>query len=173
MNTKTAATAAHVTPRAIQAWARYGAVAATKANGRWDIDENSLTRRIAHSRPRTATAEIRTDNAGRYLALGNGADLKRALCDKLPVHITTGPCAGDTVRLGLRGTTYGDYGVTPETVGLVRSFASSRAAYAIDTANLDAAPRLAAILDAAEAEADRREIEMAAADRAYLHPDYE
>lgn len=173
MNTKTAAETAAVTQRTIQTWCRRGAIAATKTSGHWNIDETSLRHRITLTRPRAATGEIRTDNSGRYLALGNAANLERAFRTNLPVRITTGPCAGDTVHLGLHGTTYGDYGVTPETLGLLRTFSNGTAAYAIDIHKLDAAPRLAAIQDAAEAEADRREIEAAAADHAYLHPTYE
>lgn len=47
MLTSEAAAQAHVTTATIRYWARYGAVAATKTNGRWNIDPQSLTRRIA------------------------------------------------------------------------------------------------------------------------------
>lgn len=172
MNTQTAATRAHVTPRTIQAWCRSGAVTAAKTHGRWDIDETTLNRRIALAR-RPATCEVRTDNAGRYIALGPAAALEAAYRAEQPVRITAGPCAGDTVLLGLHALTYGDYGITPETTGLIRAFTDGTAAYAIDTRSLNDAPRLTAIQDAAEAEADRREIEAAAADHAYLYPAYE
>lgn len=49
-NTTQAAKRAGVTPATIRTWARYGAIAATKTNGRWNIDEASLTHRIALSR---------------------------------------------------------------------------------------------------------------------------
>lgn len=62
MNTSTAATKANVTTATIRTWARYGAITATKTNGRWDIDEASLTRRIAltakPAKPLTAEAVI-------------------------------------------------------------------------------------------------------------------
>lgn len=48
--TAQAAKRAGVTTATIRTWARYGAVAATKTSGRWNIDEASLTRRIALSR---------------------------------------------------------------------------------------------------------------------------
>jgi len=60
MTATTTAEAAHragVTVATIRAWARYGAVTATKAAGRWNIDEASLTHRIALSR-RTAAKQL-------------------------------------------------------------------------------------------------------------------
>ncbi|MFF5445515.1 hypothetical protein [Streptomyces sp. NPDC012888] len=47
MNTTTAATQAKVTIATIRTWCRIGAVAATKAAGKWIIDAASLARRIA------------------------------------------------------------------------------------------------------------------------------
>ena len=47
MNTSEAATAANVTVATVRAWCRIGAVAATKTNGRWSIDPDSLAHRIA------------------------------------------------------------------------------------------------------------------------------
>jgi hypothetical protein len=47
MNTTTAATEARVTVATIRTWCRRGAVAATKAAGKWVIDAASLARRIA------------------------------------------------------------------------------------------------------------------------------
>lgn len=49
-NTTQAAKRAGVTVATIRTWARYGAITATKASGRWNIDEASLTHRIALSR---------------------------------------------------------------------------------------------------------------------------
>lgn len=54
MNTTQAAKRADVTVATIRTWARYGAIAATKTSGRWNIDETSLTHRIALSRRTTA-----------------------------------------------------------------------------------------------------------------------
>lgn len=48
--TTQAAKRAGVTVATIRNWARYGAITATKASGRWSIDEASLTHRIALSR---------------------------------------------------------------------------------------------------------------------------
>ncbi|MFB8443616.1 hypothetical protein ACFC7A_31680 [Streptomyces niveus] len=47
MNTTAAAAEANVTVTTIRTWCRNGAVAATKRAGRWVIDNDSLTRRIA------------------------------------------------------------------------------------------------------------------------------
>lgn len=55
--TTQAAQRAGVTVATIRTWARYGAVAATKVSGRWNIDEASLTHRIALSR-RTAAKQL-------------------------------------------------------------------------------------------------------------------
>lgn len=48
--TAQAAQRAGVTAATIRTWARYGAVTAVKVNGRWSIDEASLTHRIALGR---------------------------------------------------------------------------------------------------------------------------
>lgn len=50
MNTTAAAHKANVTARTIQHWCRYGAVTATKASGRWNINEASLAYRITLGR---------------------------------------------------------------------------------------------------------------------------
>lgn len=55
--TTQAAQRAGVTVATIRGWARYGAVAAVKVSGRWNIDEASLTHRIALSR-RTAAKQL-------------------------------------------------------------------------------------------------------------------
>ena len=47
MTTAEAARQADVTIATIRAWARYGAVTATKISGRWIIDADSLAHRIA------------------------------------------------------------------------------------------------------------------------------
>ncbi len=49
MDTKTAAAKANVTTATIRTWCRLGAITAAKTSGRWDIDETSLTHRIALS----------------------------------------------------------------------------------------------------------------------------
>lgn len=55
ITTTQAAQRANVTPATIRAWARYGAVAAVKVSGRWNIDGDSLARRIAlGAKPLTA-----------------------------------------------------------------------------------------------------------------------
>lgn len=58
MNTSEAAAKARVTPATVRHWARYGAIAAAKASGRWNIDADSLGRRIAlTAKPAPVTAE--------------------------------------------------------------------------------------------------------------------
>lgn len=57
MNTTTAADTAKVTVATIRDWARRGIIAATKVAGRWVIDTNSLTRRIAIGARRTTVTQ--------------------------------------------------------------------------------------------------------------------
>lgn len=58
MLTSEAAAQAKVTASTIRHWARCGAVAAVKTNGRWDIDPESLAFRIAlTAKPQPVTAE--------------------------------------------------------------------------------------------------------------------
>jgi hypothetical protein len=59
MDTTTAAKTAAVTVATIRRWCRYGAVTATKATGRWNIDEASLRHRITIGRKRVAKYEVR------------------------------------------------------------------------------------------------------------------
>jgi hypothetical protein len=55
--TTEAAKQAGVTPRTIRTWCQRGAVAATKVDGRWVIDTDSLRHRISLSR-RTVEAQL-------------------------------------------------------------------------------------------------------------------
>lgn len=61
MDTATAAQIAKVTAATIRTWARYGAVAAVKLSGRWNIDPDSLNHRInlaaKPATPKPITAE--------------------------------------------------------------------------------------------------------------------
>lgn len=57
IDTAQAARLAGVTVHTIRAWARYGAIAAVKAAGRWVIDPESLRHRISLSR-RTVAAQL-------------------------------------------------------------------------------------------------------------------
>lgn len=68
--TTQAAKRAGVTVATIRTWARYGAITATKTGGRWNIDEASLTRRIALSRstPAKQLAAFRDTAAARAKA---------------------------------------------------------------------------------------------------------
>lgn len=59
ITTATAARIARVTIDTIRAWCRIGAVAATKASGRWVVDTDSLTRRVTLGR--TLQAEKHAD----------------------------------------------------------------------------------------------------------------
>lgn len=61
MNTTEAATKANVTTKTIRTWCRFGAVQAAKVNGKWNIDETSLTRRIALTAPAKATPTLSID----------------------------------------------------------------------------------------------------------------
>lgn len=69
MNTTAAAAKAGVTVATIRHWCRYGAVAATKTAGRWDISEASLDHRIAlgrkHRMDSTAKYQV-TEGTNRY-----------------------------------------------------------------------------------------------------------
>lgn len=69
-NTTQAAKRAGVTVATIRTWARYGAITATKVSGRWNIDEASLTHRIALSRrtPAQQLAAFRYADAARAKA---------------------------------------------------------------------------------------------------------
>jgi hypothetical protein len=82
--TAAAAQRANVTAATIRRWARYGAITATKTRGRWNIDEASLTRRIALSRSTAAkqlavfrdaaAARLKADElieAGSLIQIGN------------------------------------------------------------------------------------------------------
>jgi hypothetical protein len=173
MNTQTAATTAHVTTRTIQAWCRKGAVTATKTHGRWDIDPDSLSRRIDLGRPRTAEAHAVLTRNGLLIACGPQRALDTAFNTGRPVHIVSGKCAGDTVYLGLERRTYGDYGITLQTTGLVGEYEGGDAGYAIDTARLAGAPALTAAIDRMQAAADLAEARQRQADDDYLNPDYE
>lgn len=68
--TAQAAQRAGVTVATIRTWARYGAITATKTSGRWNIDEASLTHRIALSRrtPAQQLAAFRDTNAAQAKA---------------------------------------------------------------------------------------------------------
>ena len=76
MNTSEAGLKANVTPATIRAWARYGAIAATKTSGRWNIDTDSLGHRITLSaKPRTP----RPLTAATILALGGSRWTKNGM----------------------------------------------------------------------------------------------
>jgi hypothetical protein len=173
MNTTTAAATAHVTARTIQAWCRRGAVHATKTGGRWDIDTDSLNRRIALGAKRAAQASSISFTRGALIANGPEGALAAALASGRPVQITDGTCAGDTVYLGLRGTTYGDYGISATVTGRIVQYTNGDAGYAIDTTRLELAPILAAGLARRAAKAAEAEIQRLRAEHDYLNPSYE
>lgn len=66
MNTTTAARTAAVTIRTIQHWCRYGAVAAVKSSGRWNIDEASLAYRISLGKKSIVDEYEITESTDRY-----------------------------------------------------------------------------------------------------------
>lgn len=76
MNTREAATQAHVTTDTIRAWVRYGAITAAKTNGRWDIDPDSLAHRI-NLNPKPATPKPLT--AEQVIALGGNRWTKNGM----------------------------------------------------------------------------------------------
>jgi hypothetical protein len=165
MDTRTAAEAANVTTSTIRTWCRHGVVAAVKIGRRWDIDEASLTHRIALS-AKTPSLAVTDDTRRHALGVHGPADLlARAFNAKQQITITNGPYAGETVHLGR--TAY----LGAPRIGLDHVNQDGTAVYLIDTDMLYAgAPTL---LDAYEeilaggaralAEADRDE-------RAYLNP---
>lgn len=61
MNTNEAAIKANVTTKTIRTWCRFGAVAATKAHGKWIIDEASLARRITLAAPAKTAPTLSID----------------------------------------------------------------------------------------------------------------
>ncbi|MFC1418607.1 hypothetical protein [Streptacidiphilus cavernicola] len=66
MNTTTAAAKARVTVATIRHWCRYGAVAATKTSGRWDIDEASLAYRVTLGKKATMDRFEITESTDKY-----------------------------------------------------------------------------------------------------------
>lgn len=181
MNTTTAATQAGVTIPTIRRWCRYGAITATKQAGRWNIAPDSLNHRITIGARRknmtqpkppihltSRTRRIR----GHIGAVGDGAILRAAFETGQPVTLD-GKFAGEQVYLGHSRQTYGDYGITMETIGLdyetgpVKGYPGVEGAvYLIDFTRLEAAPRIAAMVaeveereTAAALEAERRAAE--------------
>lgn len=70
MNTTAAATEARVTVATIRTWCRIGAIAATKAAGRWIIDAASLARRIAIAAMKRPARKSAPLTAEAVIALG-------------------------------------------------------------------------------------------------------
>jgi hypothetical protein len=193
MNTAAAALEAQVTAATIRTWCRRGVIAATKHASRWIIDTASLAHRIAIAAMRTRKAPvtkypIRVTGHTRKIpgsigAVGPADTLKAAFEAGQPLTLS-GKFAGETVYLGHTRQTYGDYGITLETIGLDYALGETPdlpgvqgAVYLIDQTRLDAAPRLAAVIqaerertDAAAFEAERRAAEE---ERRYLDSDYD
>lgn len=167
MDTRTAAKAANVTAATIRTWCRRGAVAAAKVGRRWDVEEASLTHRIALSAKASPLA-VTDDTWGHALGVSGPADLlARAFDAKQQIAITTGPYAGEKVHLG--HTAY--LGATRD--GLDHANSDGTAVYLIDTDMLyDGAPTL---LDAYEEVLAGGALALAEANRdedAYLNPRY-
>lgn len=193
VTTAEAAAQAHVTTSTIRLWARRGVIAATKTAGRWLIDAASLAHRIAIAALKTRKATVteqpihltsRTKKIrGAIGAVGPADTLKAAFKTGQPLTLS-GKFAGETVYLGHTRQTYGDFGITLETVGLDRELGEApgfpgvqAAVYLIDQDRLDGAPRLAALIReeegraaAAAWEAERR---AAADERRHLDSDYD
>lgn len=62
MDTAVAAQIAKVATATIRTWARYGAVAAVKISGRWDIDPDSLAHRVALAAKTRAPKPVTAEN---------------------------------------------------------------------------------------------------------------
>jgi hypothetical protein len=89
MNTREAANTAQVTTATIRTWARYGAITATKASGRWNIDETSLAQRIALTAKPTAPKPLTAEH---IIALGGSRWTKNGM-DRVYLNDWT-QCAG-------------------------------------------------------------------------------
>jgi len=186
VTTHEAAGQARVTVATIRTWCRYGAVAATKVGRRWAIDTASLARRIALGMRRTRKARMATGHLSSkartlgadLVVAGPAAELLAAFQAGDAVTIADGPFAGERVHLGLRRQTYGDHGITMETLGLdgptwMRE-GIEWAAYIVDTDRLDdGAPNLAETYRRVVGERLHRiaeaEARQQAADDAYLN----
>lgn len=141
-------------------------------------------------RPRAVISEIRRDMSpspaivpaaqtktlGAFGVTGPADILKAAFETAEPVSLG-GEFSGERVYLGHVRQTYGDYGITPETVGLDRELTDGGAVYLINLNRLDEAPRLARQIG--EEQDERTENAMLAERRAnadeerYLNPDYD
>lgn len=180
MNTTTAAAEARVTAATIRTWCRRGVVTATKRAGRWIVDATSLAHRIAigamHARKK-AKAVFHLDRStswrtpGAFTATGP-ADELRAAFESGEAITLAGDFEGDRVHLGITGETYGDYGRTLETIG-EQARDGETATYVIDSSRLGDAPRLAALIEREQAEADAADARLAAHDDDYLNNYYE
>ncbi|WP_431979993.1 hypothetical protein [Streptomyces qinglanensis] len=180
MNTTAAALQANVTVATIRTWCRYGAITAVKQAGRWIIDTASLATRIAIGARRTRKAKTMTTTGtlvqiagGEYGIRGDAAALAAAYEAGTPVAPTNGPYAQDRIYLGNTRTTYGDYGITPETRGLAYTRDDGQAVYHIDLSRLaEHAPAFAAALQQIDDEIDAADARMRARDDEYLNPRY-
>ncbi|THA29141.1 hypothetical protein E6R18_24840 [Streptomyces sp. A1277] len=111
-------------------------------------------------------------NRHRFTVVGPATQLQNAFSSGTPVTLTGEDCTGDRVYLGVTRQTYGDMGVTMETLGLDAHLGED-ASYLIDTQRLAEAPQLAAIIASEQARADQIDAEVAAQDDRYLDSDYE
>lgn len=164
MDTTTAATKASVTVATIRTWCRRNVVSAVKAGGKWDIDETTLNRRIALSRPRTIAAVDVEFRSGKLVAIGTPDALRHALEANRPVTITGGTCTGDIVYLGEncgRGIT-----------GLVVKYSDGTVGYAIDRKRLDQAPATVKFISDRDDDVFVTAFADQAAENAYLNPRY-
>jgi len=170
MDTTTAAAQAGVTVATIRTWCRRNAIAAAKRAGRWIIDAASLTHRIHLGRKTVPDAPVYLTSKtrrvrGHIAAVGPAAQLKAAFENGTPVTLS-GKHAGERVYLGHRQQTYGDYGITLETIGEDNTWTApdgrEAATYLIDFTRLDDAPRLAAMVAEVENERARAVADMQA-----------
>ncbi|OKH91518.1 hypothetical protein [Streptomyces uncialis] len=167
VNTATAAAEARVTAATVRTWCRRGAVAATKAAGRWAIDTASLARRIAigarrHTRKAPSMTEApltltsKTTSVTGHIGVIGPADVLEAAFRAGTAVTLSGKFAGERVHLGHTRQIYDD-GIILQTIGLDRTLGNScgrtgvHAIYLVNFERLDEAPRLAALIARVEA----------------------
>lgn len=161
MNTTAAAAEAQVTTATVRVWCRRGVVAAVKTAGRWIIDAASLTARIRIGQRKARMTDqptflltSKTTRVRGHLGAGGPSNTLRAAYEAGQPITLGGSYAGERVYLGHTRQTYGDHGVTLETVGLDRELTvrgEAHAIYLIDLTRLDNAPKLAALVRAEDA----------------------
>lgn len=160
MTTTTAAAAqANVTVATIRTWCRRNVIAAIKQAGRWVIDTASLAHRIAIGQRKIRVTQppihltSRTTIVPGHPGAVGPVNVLRAAYETGQQVTLDGKFAGERVYLGHSRQTYGDAGITLETIGLDRELGEApgfpgvqAAVYLVDLTRLDDAPQLAAMV---------------------------